>query len=267
MALARSRQATRRVKDRWKAKLWYKITAPVAFNSHVIGETMADDSSKLIGRTAEATLQDLTGDMRQMHVKLFFRINSADETQAKTEYIGHAMTSDYVRRLTRRGHTKISAVFDVKTKDGSRLRIKPFAVTDRRCQTTQAQLIRAKMQELITATAAESNLTVFLKDVLVGEMSNRIYKEARKIHPVRRIEIAKAELVRGPSMVDETPVMIIEPESEEPETVEEVAVEGEEGETVEGADDETVEGADGEAVSLDGDDDGEAVEGADDSEE
>ncbi len=216
MALARSRQASRRVKDRWKAKQWYKVVAPTAFNNHMVGETLADEPNKILGRHAEATLHDLTGDMRQMHVKLFFRVNEIVDNQARTEFVGHTMTSDYVRRLTRRGHTKISAVFDVKTKDGSRLRVKPFAVTDRRAQTTQAQTIRAMMQDMITKAAAESSLTVFLKEVLVGELSNSIYKEARKVHPLRRVEIAKTELLRAPSIeIDETPVMIVQPESDD----------------------------------------------------
>lgn len=224
MALARSRQAARRVKDRWKAKQWYKIQAPVSFNEHVIGETMADEPEKVLGRTAEATLHDLTGDMRQMHVKLFFRVNDTVDSLAKTEFIGHTMTSDYVRRLTRRGQTKISAVFDVKTKDGSRLRVKPFAVTDRRAQTTAAQAIRALMQDVITKAAADSSLTQFLKDVLVGDLSNAIYKEARKIHPVRRVEIAKTEVVKAPTIVDETPVAIIEAPSDDEEEGEAVAL-------------------------------------------
>lgn len=224
MALARSRQAARRVKDRWKAKQWYKIQAPVAFNEHVIGETMADEPEKVLGRSAEATLHDLTGDMRQMHVKLFFRINDTVDSLAKTEFVGHTMTSDYVRRLTRRGQTKISAVFDVKTKDGSRLRVKPFAVTDRRAQTTAAQAIRALMQDVITKAAAENNLTALLKEVLVGDLSNAIYKEARKIHPVRRVEIAKTEVVKAPTIVDETPVVIIEAPSDDEEEGEAVAL-------------------------------------------
>lgn len=224
MALARSRQAARRVKDRWKAKQWYKIQAPVSFNEHVIGETMADEPEKVLGRSAEATLHDLTGDMRQMHVKLFFRVNDTVDSLAKTEFIGHTMTSDYVRRLTRRGQTKISAVFDVKTKDGSRLRVKPFAVTDRRAQTTAAQAIRALMQDVITKAAAENSLTAFLKEVLVGDLSNAIYKEARKIHPVRRVEIAKTEVVKAPTIVDETPVIIIEAPSDDEEEGEPVAL-------------------------------------------
>ncbi|MGB1585619.1 MAG: 30S ribosomal protein S3ae [Thermoplasmatota archaeon] len=219
MALARSRQAARRVKDRWKAKQWYKIQAPVSFNEHVIGETMADEPEKVLGRSAEATLHDLTGDMRQMHVKLFFRVNDTVDSLAKTEFIGHTMTSDYVRRLTRRGQTKISAVFDVKTKDGSRLRVKSFAVTDRRAQTTAAL-----MQDVITKAAAENSLTAFLKEVLVGDLSNAIYKEARKIHPVRRVEIAKTEVVKAPTIVDETPVIIIEAPSDDEEEGEPVAL-------------------------------------------
>ncbi len=221
MALARARQAARRVKDRWKSKQWYNVVTPVAFNSKVIGETLADEPAKLIGRTADATLQDLTGDMKQMHVKLHFRVGEVVDNQARTYFVGHEMTSDYVRRLTRRGHTKIPAVFDVKTKDGCRLRVKPFAVTDRRCQTTQAQIIRQMMVDQITACAAENTLSAFLKEVLVGDLNTRIYKDGRKVHPLRRVEIAKTEVLSAPTItVDETPIIVDEPEPVEAEEVE-----------------------------------------------
>ncbi len=239
MALARARQAARRVKDRWKAKQWYQVTAPAAFNTKNIGETMADEPAKLVGRAAEATMHELTGDMKQMHIKLFFRVEEVVDNQARTSYRGHEMTSDYVRRLTRRGHTKISAVFDVKTKDGSRLRVKPFAVTDRRCQTTKAQAIRALMTEMITKAASESTLTSFLKDCLTGDLTTAIYKEGRKIHPLRRVEVAKAEVINAPTIeMDETPIIVDEPEPvEEDDAVELDADEDSEDETVAETDD------------------------------
>ncbi len=244
MALARARQAARRVKDRWKAKQWYQVTAPAAFNSKNIGETMADDPQKLVGRAAEATMHELTGDMKQMHIKLHFRVDEVVDNQARTTYRGHEMTSDYVRRLTRRGHTKISAVFDVKTKDGSRLRVKPFAVTDRRCQTTKAQMIRQLMTDMITKAASESTLTSFLKDCLTGDLTTAIYKEGRKIHPLRRVEVAKAEVINAPTIeMDETPIIVDAPEPEED------------------------EGEEGEAVELDADEDSEDETVSDDSEE
>lgn len=208
MALARARQAARRTKDRWKSKQWYKVTAPAAFNSAVIAETLADEAEKLQGRTIETTLSDMTGDMKQMHVKLTFQVSEVVDNQARTTFTGHTMTSDYLRRLTRRGNSKIPAVFDLKTKDGSRVRVKPFAISERRAQTTQAQEIRRIMQRLLTESAEKNNLSGFLQDVLVGDLNGRIFKEARKVHPLRRIEIAKTEILAAPTIeVDETPII------------------------------------------------------------
>lgn len=258
MALARARQAARRVKDRWKAKTWYKVTAPASFQQKLIGETMADESSKLLGRRVETTLHDLTGDMKLMHVKIYFQITDVVDTEAKTSFAGHTMTSDYVRRLTRRGHTKIPAVFDVRTKDGSRLRVKPFAVADRRCQTTQAQTMRKIMQDMITEAAEKSTLNAFLRDVLMGDLNTRVYKECRKIHPLRRIEIAKTELVQAPAVeVDETPVFD-EPEPEP--TAQERAAESEQADSEETEKGEE-EGESVEGIEADSEDEAEEASG------
>lgn len=242
MALARSRAAARRVKDRWKAKQWYQVTAPAAFSSKVIGETLADDPEKLHQRRVETTMFELTGDMKQMHIKLRFKVNEVLDNNAKTQFDGYTMTSDYVRRLTRRGATKIPAVFDLRTKDGSRLRVKPFAVTDRRCQTTQGQAVRSLIHEKLREAAENSTQSAFLHALLVGDLTNDIYREARKIHPIRRIEVAKVEVLKVPAVeMDETPIVTDAPEpSEEPEPSEDEA---------DASDDES----EGEGVELAGD--------------
>lgn len=225
MALARSRVAAKKTKDRWKAKQWYKVTAPAAFNNALLAETLSDEPEKLAQRTIETTLQELTGDMKQMHVKLTFQVKEVNDLNAKTEFVGHQMTSDYVRRLVRRGNSKIPLVLDLETKDGSRIRVKPFAVTDRRCQTTQGQQIRRIMGEMLTESATKNTLAGFLQDVLVGGLNDRIYQACRKIHPLRRIEIAKSEIISAPKFTtDETP--IIRMATNEPEPSTETPVEG-----------------------------------------
>lgn len=216
MALARARVAAKKTKDRWKSKQWYKVTAPAAFNNAVLAETLSDEAEKLAQRTIQTTLQELTGDMKQMHVKLTFQVKEVSDLNAKTEFVGHEMTSDYVRRLVRRGNSKIPLVLDVETKDGARIRVKPFAVTDRRCQTTQGQQIRRIMGEMITESAQKNTLGGFLQDILVGGLNERIYQACRKIHPLRRIEIAKSEIVTASALTDETPIirMAAEPSAE-----------------------------------------------------
>ena len=208
MALARARTQARRVKDRWKSKQWYKNTAPAAFSNTILAETLADEPEKLAGRTVETTLHELTGDMKQMHVKLYFQVKEVNDLNARTEFVGHNMTSDYTRRLVRRGNSKIPLVLDLKTKDDSRIRVKPFAVTDRRCQTTQGQEIRRIMTQMLTEAAEKNTLAGFLQEVLVGDLNNRMFNAARKIHPVRRIEIAKSEILSAPTIEsDETPII------------------------------------------------------------
>jgi small subunit ribosomal protein S3Ae len=221
MALARARTQARRVKDRWKSKQWYKVTAPAAFSNAVLAETLADEPDKLAGRTVEATLHELTGDMKQMHVKLYFQVKEVQDLNAKTEFVGHNMTSDYTRRLVRRGNSRIPVVLDLQTKDGSRIRVKPFAVTDRRCQTTQGQEIRRIITRMLTESAEKNTLAGFLQEILVGDLNQRMFNAARKIHPVRRIEIAKSEILSAPTIeADETPIIRKVEPSDEPEAAE-----------------------------------------------
>ena len=208
MALARARTQARRVKDRWKSKNWYKVLAPATFSNVVLAETLCDEPEKLQGRTVETTLHELTGDMKQMHVKLMFQVKEVSDLNAKTEFVGHDMTSDYTRRLVRRGNSRVPVVLDLQTKDGSRIRVKPFAVTDRRCQTTQGQEIRRIITRMMTESAEKNTLGGFLADILVGDLNQRMFDAVRKIHPVRRIEIAKSEIISAPTItMDETPII------------------------------------------------------------
>src|SRR6266498_2678505 len=74
MAEKKSRAAARKIKDKWKAKVWYNLLAPEMFNKQLLGETPTDTPDKLVGRVTEVTVQDLTGDFSKMHIKLAFRV-------------------------------------------------------------------------------------------------------------------------------------------------------------------------------------------------
>lgn len=200
MAKARARTATRKVKDKWKAKQWYTVLAPPMFNKAPIAETPADDVEKVVSRIATTTMQDLTGDFKLMHVKLDFQIERINGTQADTRFIGHSLTSDYVRRLVRRNHSKISHVLDVTTKDGALVRVKPFAVTDRRSQSSQQTQLRKLMTDTVAQIAAENGLDAFVREMLDGRMASKIFKACKPIYPLRKVEIGKSEVRQAPTI-------------------------------------------------------------------
>ena len=205
MAKARSRAAARKIKDKWKAKSWYNVLAPASFDHVTIAETLADDPGKLIGRVTEVSLQDLTNDFRKSHIKLYFRIKSVEDNKAHTEYIGHTLTSDYLRRMIRRKRSKIDAVYDIKTRDGAIVRIKPFATTDRRIQNSQKRVIRETMKKTIIKQAKASTLSEFIKYILDGKIGVDIYKNCKTLYPIKRVEIYKTEVFTQPTIQMEEP--------------------------------------------------------------
>jgi len=100
MAKARARSTARKVKDKWRAKNWYQILAPTLFDNAPIAETLSDKPNNLIGRITEVSLQDITNDFRKAHIKLFFKIDKIQDGNAHTQFNGHTLTSDYLRRMS-----------------------------------------------------------------------------------------------------------------------------------------------------------------------
>jgi small subunit ribosomal protein S3Ae len=203
MAKARSRTAVRKVKDRWRAKNWYQILAPTLFDNVPVAETLADAPHNLMGRITEVSMQDLTNDFRKSHIKLYFKVDKVQESNAYTHFEGHTLTSDYLRRMIRRRKSRIDGVYDAETKDGAYIRVKPFAITEKRIQNSQKKLIRDVMKETVLKEGKAKTLNEFIIDTLDGKIGSEIYKNCKNIYPVKRIEVYKTEIIRLPTVVVE----------------------------------------------------------------
>lgn len=230
----KQRAAAKKVKDKWRAKEWYKLFAPEMFSNMQLGETPADSADGVLGRITEATVQDLTGDFSKMHIKIKFKVHDVRGLDAHTMFDGHDLTSDYVRRLTRRKRTKTDAVVDVRTKDGWEIRVKPMAVSEQRIQASQETAIRRIMDEEIRRVASGVTIGELVRMLIMGDLSKAVSEASRKIVPIKRIEIRKSEVTslgRLPEPGEETPINAPEPEPEPEEPqAEEPAPAPEEGE-------------------------------------
>jgi small subunit ribosomal protein S3Ae len=213
----KARAAAKKVKDKWRAKEWYNIHAPEMFSKMQLGESPSDTPDHLMGRITEATVQDLTGDFSKMHIKLKFRVHDIRGYDAFTLYDGHTLTSDYVRRLTRRKRTKTDVVVDVTTKDGWEVRVKPMAVSEQRIQASQETAIRNIMKESVTKVAAESTIGELVRKMIMGDMAKAISDDSKIIVPIKRIEIGKSEVIRAGKLPEPGEAPIVAPEEPEPE--------------------------------------------------
>lgn len=205
MAVKKAKTAARKVKDKWKAKEWYKLYAPRMFNQVELGETPSSDPSALMGRVTEVTVHELTGDFSKMHIKIRFNVTDVRGLEAHTAFIGHELTSDYVRRLTRRKRTKTDHVVDVRTKDGFKVRIKPMSITEQRIQAAQETAIRNIMTSTLIDLAANMTVSELIKAVITGDLSRDLSNAAKVIIPIKRIEVRKSEVLEAGTVAADEP--------------------------------------------------------------
>lgn len=169
-----------------------------------IGETPADDPNKVIDRTVEITLAELTNDFSNQnpYKKLIFKVHRVAGDNAYTKFHRFELTRDYLNSLVRRRTSKIEDVIDVTTADGYVIRVKPVAFTIKRCKTSQKRAIRAVMREIVLKHGTQENFVQFLQECVLGKIPSEIYKNAKKIYPLRRVEIRKIELLKEPKPVE-----------------------------------------------------------------
>lgn len=205
---AKARAAARRQKDKWKAKRWFSIRAPRnPWSYRVIGETLAEEPEMLIGRNYEIMQNELDGDFSKMHVKIRFRVSDVLGSDAITEFIGHQMMQDHVRRQVRRDRGKIDDTVDVVTEDGFYVRFKPLILTRERVKSSQKNEIRSVARDTILKSGASSTWVSMQKSVMDGELEALIKEEASKISPIRMVMIRRTQLIQSGVVTKDGPTL------------------------------------------------------------
>ena len=205
---AKARAAARRQRDKWKSKRWFSIRAPRnPWSFRVIGETLAEEPEMLIGRNFEIMQNELDGDFSKMHVKIRFRVVDVLGTDALTEFIGHQMMQDHIRRQIRRDRGKIDDTVDIVTEDGYYVRFKPLIITRERAKSSQKNEIRTIARNIILKTGASSTWVDMQKSVMDGELEAKIKEGTSKITPIRAVMIRRTQLIQSGVVVDDGPTL------------------------------------------------------------
>ncbi|TDA29754.1 MAG: 30S ribosomal protein S3ae [Hadesarchaea archaeon] len=183
----------------WKRKVWYELYAPPMFGGTRIGETLASDPQKLLGRKVEVSLGDLVQDVSKAYLKLFFQVVRVDGEKAYTDFVGHDLAQHFLRSQVRRRATKITHILTVRTKDGREIQITVVVMTVRKISRSQVRAIRSEIVNLLTTRASERTFDQFVQEAVLGKLSADVYKVAKKYCPIRRVEIQKTEVLKRPA--------------------------------------------------------------------
>ena len=140
-------------------------------------------------------MRELTGDFSKQYIKLRFEIDNVAGEVANTKFTGHKTTTDYIRSMIRRGTSRIDASAIVKTKDDRKIKLHVLAVTTRRAKSSQQKYMREVITELLMENAAEKTFEELVMSSVNGKLASEVYHRAKKIYPLKRVEIIKSKVL------------------------------------------------------------------------
>jgi len=196
-------------------KRWASIVAPQSFNNIVLGESHVESAEKLLGKSLTANLMTLTGDMRNQAVEIRFDVIKVQDGKGIAAVTGYEMVPSQLKRLVRRGRSKIADSFIVRTSTGRLVRIKPIVMTANPASsgacTAMRLAVREKTKQLVKGFTFDG-----LVQEIIGYKLQRILRDvANAVHPVKSVEIRACVLLpegaAPPSSDDAEQVNVISP--------------------------------------------------------
>jgi small subunit ribosomal protein S3Ae len=186
----------RKTADSWRKKEWYTIYAPKMFDQIPIATTPSDDPKKLNDRVLKTPLREITGSISHQFTKLWFRVVDVKGKSAYTEVDGFELTREFLRRNVRRRRSMIRAVEEATTKDKKKLQISLYTFTARKVDTSKKNEIRKLMIEFLKTRVGEENFDSIIEKMIFGTLATELFRETKKLAWIKRVEIAKCEVLR-----------------------------------------------------------------------
>src|SRR5881409_2787151 len=199
-------KATKKVRDKWRAKEWYSVFTPSYFGEQNVAVIPSEDPKKLIGRVVETTLYDISGDFSHQSTKLYFLVVLVNGDRCETILKSHEYSTDYLRSLVRRGSTRIDGIFTASTSDKYLTRVYVISFSHGRIQGSQEHAVRQVMGKVVAEKAAKLTYSQLCHEMVLGKMGSDVYNEAKKVCPLRHIGVRKSKLLSMPlSLEDAVP--------------------------------------------------------------
>lgn len=191
MASKKSKSSEMKVKK----KKWVEIISP-EFNNQKIGETHVFEIEQAIGKPICLNLMNLVGDPRKQNTDVHFKTTEQlGETAVKSELQALVVQQPSLRKMVRRGKTKVQDSFKCYTVDKKPIVVKVFMLTRKLVENSVATALREKMKRWAVNRVSKMTLADFVRSVIEGKFRKEIVSELSKIYPVKFIEFNTIKLL------------------------------------------------------------------------
>ena len=172
-----------------RKKQWFQIVAPKLFHNQVIGDIYLYDSADAVGRSVDINLMNLTRDIKRQNIKLKFLINRVSDNKAYADVSGYQMIPASIKRMVRRGKSKLEMSLVTETADKKKIRIKPIIITRTLVKSSVAAGLRKKAEEIIDKNFRKTNYANLIEEIVFHKFQSNLKKILNKIYPLKVCEI------------------------------------------------------------------------------
>ncbi|MBR9693112.1 hypothetical protein GOV07_04250 [Candidatus Woesearchaeota archaeon] len=215
------------VKKAGKAKAkkkWCALVAPKSFDNTGLGESYVSDSQLLMGKNITINLMHLTNDMRNQGIEISFVITKVHEGNGIASVIGYEVLPSQMKRVVRRGRSKVIDSFIVRVGKEQLVRIKPMAFTANRASRGAQTAIRLTVRERIKQLLKETTFDQLVQDLIQHKLQRTLKEVASAHHPIKSVEV-KACILLSQKATAATPDIQETEEDKKEQVTEDVAPE------------------------------------------
>ncbi len=170
-------------------KRWLPVIAPKSFESVALGECYVERPEQAVGKTIRTNLMTLTGDMRRQVIEIRFDVVKVGEGKALTAVTGYELLPSGVKRLVRRGRSKVDDSFLVKSATGRLVRIKPLIITANPASERACSALRLTTRERLKQLVSSFSFDKLVQELVHGRIQRALKEPLNKIHPIKTIDI------------------------------------------------------------------------------
>ena len=181
-------------KDKWKLKKKYKIVIPENFGYMEMGLVVSSKPENLIGRKISYSIRDITHEKQKQHINVTFRIKKVEGDKALTMFDSLSVDRKYLMSRIVPGHTLIDQPFIIKLKDAD-MKLAMNILTAYKVHASQKKDMIKKIPVVLDEYKNEK-VNNFLELVISGRTNVAIFKNLKKIAPVRRVEIRNMNVLK-----------------------------------------------------------------------
>ncbi len=203
-------------------KRWYKLVAPKFFNEAMLGETPSIEAKAVIGKVIKVNMSTLTNDMKKQSTEVSFLVDSVEGDKARTSVIGMKLLPTSIKRMVRKGRTRLDQTVKAITKDEKVVTIKVLLITGNIVKGSVSSALQTETKRFLIKKITSTDYAGLSELVVSDKMQRELKEKLSKIYPVKMCDIKGFKLERFIKSLDVRKIKeMLAKESKRPVVVEE----------------------------------------------